>query len=175
MEIKEKGVVMHSTDEKSVRYAGSDGAEAKLKAELEQESQKEFTDLVIQYLIRRCKESDSLAADICQEHKTLEKCYAYIYEKAREKLKGKSVLVREDVVYEWAEDYFRLDDKAVEENKAKEEEKRKKIVAEKRKQDAEQKGNNTTVASKPPRGVQKSNLKKNEVDGQMDFFSMIGI
>lgn len=170
-------------------YSGVDGAIAKLQAELEKAKEKEFAKPVIEYLLERCRQSESLAADICQSHKTWEKCYKYIYEEARKKLNSKSGPVRDDVVYEWAEDYFHLDDKAEEEKKAKEEAERKKKSAEKKKQDTEKKGKATSVkspksgkaeekktaVSEPKREVQKPKSKKNELDGQIDFFSMMGM
>ena len=47
------------------------------------------------------------------------KCYQYINEQARKQAKGNSCAVRDDVVYEWAEDYYHKDDKAEEEEKTK--------------------------------------------------------
>ncbi len=63
--------------------AGVDKAEAKLKGELEKVKQKDFAKPIIEYLIDRCKKSESLAMDICQSHKTWDKCYDYIYEQAK--------------------------------------------------------------------------------------------
>ncbi len=163
-------------------YSGVDGAIAKLQAELEKAKEKEFAKPVIEYLLERCRQSESLAADICQSHKTWEKCYKYIYEEARKKLNSKSGPVRDDVVFEWAEDYFHLEEK-----KAKEEAERKKKAAEKKKQDAEKKRKITyerppkyemaeekkPAVSNLQREVQKP--KKNEIDGQMDIFSLMGM
>lgn len=179
----------NKTEKPTPVYSGVDGAVAKLQAELERSKENEFAKPVIEYLVERCRQSESLAADICQGHKTWEKCYKYIYEEARKKLNSKSGPVRDDVVFEWAEDYFHLDDKALEEKKAKEEAERKKRSAEKKKQDTEKKGKNTSVKS-PKSGkteekkpvisktqceVQKPKPKKNELDGQMDMFSMMGM
>lgn len=178
-----------ASDEKlektSAVYMGIDGALEKLKAELEKTNQKEFAEPVIEYLIERCKESESLAADICQEHKTWEKCYKYIYEEARKKLNSQSGPVRDDVVFEWAEDYFHLDDKAEEEKKAKEAAERKRKEEERKKEAAEQKkadkNNSKQVAEKEEKAEEKAmepqNHKKNpkDIDGQMDLFSIMGM
>ena len=86
---------------------------------MKQAKNKTFAEPVVKHLIERCKESESLASDICQNHKTWEKCYQYINEQARKQAKGNSCAVRDDVVYEWAEDYYHKDDKAEEEEKAK--------------------------------------------------------
>lgn len=108
-------------------------AKEKLEKELNDAKDKNFADPVIKYLLKRCEEDDGLSSDVLQPHKTWAKCFAYIYEQARKQRDGNCAAVRDDVVYEWAEDYFHLDDKAIEEKKKKEEEKRKK----QQKQDAE--------------------------------------
>lgn len=187
--------------QKSSVYIGVVGAVTKLQEELKKAKakEKEFAEPVIEYLIVRCKESESLAADICQDHKTWEKCYKYIYEAARTKLSGQSGPVRSDVVFEWAEDYYRKDDKA-------EEEKRAKAEAEKKKKEKERKEKATTTkenkaradydtARKSPTDNHKLSKeeiaamdkkeapkpkpqpKKNnkDMDGQMDLFSLMGM
>lgn len=165
------------TEESTSVYLGVDGAIAKLQAELEKAKEKEFAKPVIEYLLGQCRQSGSLASDICQSHKTWEKCYKFIYEEAKKKLNSKSGPVRDAVVFKWAEDYFHVDDKALEEKKAKEKAVRKK------------KGNTTSVKSSKSgkteenklevsnlqREVKKPNFKKNELDGQMDMFSLMGM
>lgn len=47
-------------------------------------------------------------------------------DQARKLKSGNCAIVKDSVVYEWAEDYYRLDDKALEEKKAKEEKEREK-------------------------------------------------
>lgn len=100
-------------------YIGVVGAVTKLQEELKKAKDKSFADPIIKHLIERCRESESLASDVCQDHKTWEKCYKYIYEQARKQAKGSSCAVLDDVVYEWAEDYFHKDDKAEEDKKLK--------------------------------------------------------
>ena len=99
-------------------YIGVVGAVTKLQEELKKAKDKSFADPIIKHLIERCRESESLASDVCQDHKTWEKCYKYIYEQARKQAKGSSCAVLDDVVYEWAEDYFHKDDKAEEDKKS---------------------------------------------------------
>ncbi len=66
----------------------------------------------------RCLEDNGLAEDVLQEHKTWEKCQNYIIGQARKMAAGKSSIgVKDETVYEWAEDYFHKDDKAEEEKK----------------------------------------------------------
>lgn len=183
------GAVVENTQTSSV-YIGIVGATTKLQEELKKAKEKEFAEPVIEYLIERCKDSESLAADICQDHKTWEKCYQYIYESARKKLSGKSGPVRSDIVFEWAEDYYRKDDKAEEEKKAKEAAEKKKKEAEKKKEKAAEVKPKTTekkpAKSEPAKPVEekvqeiqkpKPQPKKNnkDMDGQMDLFSLMGM
>lgn len=69
-------------------YIGVVGAVTKLQEELKKAKDKEFAKPVIEHLTKRCQESESLASDVCQDHKTWEKCYKYIYEQARKQAKG---------------------------------------------------------------------------------------
>ncbi len=193
------GVVAGNTQTSSV-YIGIVGAITKLQEELKKAKEKEFTEPIIEYLIERCKDSESLASDICQNHKTWEKCYKYIYEQARKKAKGSSCAVRDDVVYEWAEDYYRKDDKAEEEKerktKRKEESKKPDTVAKraqektKKTADKARPDYDTTIKSnsdnrklstkeiaKDKKNTEKEARKKklNELEGQMDLFSMMSL
>lgn len=113
-------------------YIGVVGAVTKLQEELKKAKDKSFADPIIKHLIERCRESESLASDVCQDHKTWEKCYKYIYEQARKQAKGSSCAVRDDVVYEWAEDYYHKDDKALQDKKAAAEKKRREKLAAKK-------------------------------------------
>ena len=179
-------------------YIGVVGAVTKLQEELKKAKDKSFADPIIKHLIERCRESESLASDVCQDHKTWEKCYKYIYEQARKQAKGGSCAVRDDVVYEWAEDYYHRDDKALEEKKAveaKEREKKQKADQQKRldgmKKRAEKKADTAgkdkaaketskpeAKADKPKKEPEKKEAPKkrsNELEGQMDLFSMMGL
>lgn len=178
-------------------YIGVVGAVTKLQEELKKAKENDFAEPVIEYLIERCKESESLAADICQDHKTWEKCYQYIYESAREKLNGKSGPVRSDVVFEWAEDYYRKDDKAEEEKKAKEAAEKKKKEKERKEKATISKENKARadydtarksptdnhklseaeIAAMDRKETPKPKPKKNskDMDGQMDLFSLMGM
>lgn len=176
-------------------------AKQKLEKELRDAKDKDFADPVIKHLLERIEESESLAADICQDHKTWNKCFDYIYGQAKKQAKNaRSTAVRDDVVYEWAEDYFRLDDKAEQEKKAKEAaEREKKHKEHEKKQKEEQKkriegmkkreaakAGNEAKDSKPAVTQEKTETsktkpepkpKKNnkDMDGQMDLFTMMGL
>ena len=179
-------------------YIGVVGAVTKLQEELKKAKDKSFADPIIKHLIERCRESESLASDVCQDHKTWEKCFKYIMDQARKLKSGNCAMVKDSVVYEWAEDYYRLDDKALEEKKAveaKEREKRQKADQQKRldsmKKRAEKKAETAgkdkvakeapkpeTKADKPKKEPEKKEAPKkrsNELEGQMDLFSMMGL
>lgn len=158
-------------------------AKKKLEDELKKAKDKTFADPVIKYLLKRCEEDSGLSEDVMQEHKTWQKCFDYIYAQARKSAKGNSCAVRDDVVYEWAEDYYHKNDKAEEEKKAKEAAERKKKADERRKKDAEKKKQESKDKSSAekkkdiPKKPAPTNPKKNskEIEGQMDFFSMMGM
>lgn len=164
-------------------YIGVVGAVTKLQEELKKAKDKSFADPIIKHLIERCRESESLASDVCQDHKTWEKCYKYIYEQARKQAKGSSCAVRDDVVYEWAEDYYHKDDKAEEEKKAEAKEKTKKQMKklDERADKARKKSEKKPTAKKPKEKAGESEpetkSKKNnkDMDGQLDMFSFFGM
>lgn len=160
-------------------------AKEKLEKEMKADKDKTFAEPVIGYLLERCEEDLGLAQDVVQEHKTWKKCFDYIYEQARKQAKGNRAAVRDDVVYEWAEDYYHKDDKAEEERKAKEAAERKRKAKERKKKAAEQKKtdkNNLKRATKKdekaeekPAETPKPRRNAKEMDGQMDLFSMMGM
>lgn len=165
------------------KESGIDSAIAKLQKELKEAKQKEFAEPIIGYLIERCRESESLAADICQAHKSWEKCYGYIVVNARKKLNNVSGPVCSDVVFEWAEDYYHKDDKAEEEKKAKKEAedktKKKKVVVERENIKAAGTGKNDKAFAQKKaaasKEMSKPKRKEKDMDGQLDMFSMMGI
>lgn len=155
-------------------------AKEKLEDELKKAKDKSFAEPVIGYLLKRCAEDEGLAEDVCQKHKTWEKCFNFIYESARKSAKGNSrCAVRDDVVYEWSEDYYHKDDKKEEEEKAKKEEERKKKEAERKaKADSEKSDKNLTKVAESKQEAkkdvkEKAVSKKKENDGQMDMFSFL--
>lgn len=182
-ETSDEDVTVEEKAQNSSVYIGVVGAVTKLQEELKKAKEEEFAEPIIEYLIERCKESESLAADICQDHKTWEKCYDYIYSQARKQAKGNSLAVRDDVVYEWAEDYYHKDDKAEEEAKRKEAAELKKKRAENMKKIKANQNKEPVVrkAEKPKEKVAevkesvKSKKNSRDLEGQMDLFSMMGM
>jgi phosphoribosylformylglycinamidine (FGAM) synthase PurS component len=168
-------------------------AKQKLEEELKKAKDKSFADPVISYLLKRCGEDSGLSEDVMQEHKTWEKCFDYIYAQARKQSKGSRCAVRDEVVYEWAEDYYHKDDKKEEEEKARKEAEKK---AKKERNNAENKESTKTnktndelgdenpyekvektyemVMEEKPNKTPKQKKAK-EVEGQMDLFSMMDL
>ena len=111
----------NSSNAKESGGSAKSHAEKKLKNELKKAKDKSFAEPVIEYLIKRCGEDEGLSQDVMQEHKTWEKCYDYIYSQAQKSAQkgARSCAVRDDIVCEWAEDYYHKDDKVEEERKAK--------------------------------------------------------
>lgn len=156
-------------------------AKEKLEKELKDAKDKTFAGLIIGYLLKRCEEDEGLCQDIVQKHKTWSKCFDYIYAQARKQTKGSSCAVRDNVVYEWAEDYYHMDDKAKEEKKeAKAKAKRERAVAEKKNQ-AKEKPVKADAVSASVRETKEEKTKEQpkpkksskDMEGQLDMFSMM--
>lgn len=158
-----------------------DKAVAKLDRELDaikERGKKKFAEPCMEYLKKRCDEDGSICEDILQEHKTWEKCYKYVEDQARKALDGHSGPVWHETVYEWVEDYYHLDDKALEEKKAREEAERKKRQDENAKRAKEKAAKNKKAGKQPAAAKAESEKpepkkKSNEMEGQMDLFSML--
>lgn len=153
-------------------------AKEKLEKEMKADKDKTFAEPVIGYLLKRCEDDLGLSQDVVQEHKTWKKCLGYIYEQARKQATGNRAVVREDLVYEWAEDYYHKDDKAEEKEKARKEAERKE----------QQKKAAAEAKNKPPKAAvapeKKTNVPKEQpkpkknnghIEGQLDMFSMMGM
>jgi hypothetical protein len=159
-----------------------DAAMKKLDAEKE-DSKKNvnayMAESIADYAIEACQSDEALAKLILQEQKTLDKCIAYITQKAKEyvpKEHGNTACVPmpADTVYGWMREYYNLDDAAIEaENKRKKEEADKRAAeeraksAERRKQQEEEK--KKTEAEKKAEKAAEKEAKKQDA-GQISFF-----
>ena len=157
-------------------------AKQKLEEEVKKAKDKEFADPIIRHLLKRCEEDPGMAEDILQAHKTWLKCFAHIRGEAKKRADGNCAVVRDDLVYEWAEDYFRMDEKALEEKKEKErkaqEEKRKAEAAKKKSGSGKQKkkadAKKETEEKKTPAPEKNGRAPKNkEPEGQMSLFDLL--
>lgn len=170
------------TADKSEKVSAKQAAKEKLEKDLEGDKDKSFAEPVIGYLLGRCAEDEGLSQDVVQEHKSWKKCIDYIYEKARKQSVGNKAAVRDDVVYEWAEDYYHKDDKAEEEEKARKEaerkEKQKKAAAERAAKVKKKSYKAVTAPEKKadaPKEQPKPKKNNRDMDGQLDMFSMMGM
>ena len=175
-------------------------ARKKLEAEKKKATQKNFADPVITYLMKRCEEDQGLAEDVMQEGKTWNKCFSYIVEQARKQSNGRSAAVEDQIVYEWAEDYYHKYEKpkSVKKEKGKKpvkKEKGKKPVITKETvtptkttqkiTDNEKKSQKTKdkpqISEKPvkknaaskQRKTEKTSTKSSELSGQMSLFDLL--
>lgn len=163
-------------------------ARKKLEAEKKKATQKNFADSVIAYLLKRCEEDQGLAEDVMQEGKTWNKCFNYIVEQARKQSNGRSTAVEDQVVYEWAEDYYHKYEKP--ETAKKEKDKKpattkkteapaKKVT--KTKKDVQKTKDDSKVSEKPvkkdaaskQRKAEKTSTKSSELSGQMSLFDLL--
>lgn len=78
--------------------------------------------------------SVEMAAAIMQEHKTMDKCWAYISGQARKKIKGSSGYLPDQDVYDMAVAYFMRDDAKEERKKAEDEKKQAEELEQRRKE-----------------------------------------
>lgn len=185
-----KGKNICESNEKPLQVISdaSEGTSKKAIDKLEKEKasakEKDFAEPIIGYLLKRCEEDSGLAEDVLQEHKTWKKCFNYIFEKAKKQAVGNCAAIRDEVVYEWAEDYYHKDDKAEEEKKAKEAAERRKKAEVQRKEAAKKKSDKKETVSKTQKRAKvevkekaqsQPKKKPNELEGQMDLFSMMGL
>lgn len=122
----------------------------KLREEMLALNDKSFADVIGWYIIRKCREEETLSVQVLMKHKSLQRCLDFITGKAfdvateRAKKKGMNripentgLALSENEVFPWAEEYYRIEDKA--EAEKKEAEEKEKILTEWKK--AEEKGN----------------------------------
>lgn len=80
----------------------------KLNGELKG-SKDEYKKLIVAHLTKRIKEDSGLGDDVAKDGKTLDGCMTYIKDKARKSASNGVAVIKDDQVYEWAEDYYRSD------------------------------------------------------------------
>lgn len=163
-------------------------AKEKLEAEKKKATQKNFAESIIAYLLKRCEEDQGLAEDVMQEGKTWNKCFSYIVEQARKQSNGRSAAVEDQVVYEWAEDYYHKYEKpeTVKKEKSKKPATTKKTEAPTKKvtetkKDVQKTKDDSKVSEKPvkkdaaskQRKTEKTSTKSSELSGQMSLFDLL--
>lgn len=183
-ESKEEIEAAETENAKSVKQK----AKEKLEAEKKKATQKNFADPIIAYLLKRCEEDQGLAEDVMQEGKTWNKCFNYIVEQARKQSNGRSTAVEDQVVYEWAEDYYHKYEKP---ETAKKEKDKKPATTKKTeapakkvteiKKDIQETKDDSKVSEKPEkkdaaskqRKTEKTSTKSSGLNGQMSLFDFL--
>lgn len=163
-------------------------AKEKLEAEKKKATQKNFAEPIIAYLLKRCEEDQGLSEDVMQEGKTWNKCFNYIVEQARKQSNGRSTAVEDQVVYEWAEDYYHKYEKP---ETAKKEKDKKPATTKKTeapakkvteiKKDIQETKDDSKVSEKPEkkdaaskqRKTEKTSTKSSGLNGQMSLFDLL--
>lgn len=141
--------------------------------------------------MKRCEEDQGLAEDVMQEGKTWNKCFNYIVEQARKQSNGRSAAVEDQIVYEWAEDYYHKYKKP---ESVKKEKGKKPVITKKsvtptkttqKITDNEKKSQKTKdkpqISEKPvkknaaskQRKTEKTSTKSSELSGQISLFDLL--
>ena len=97
--------------------------------------------VLIRHIMNRCVESEALCQDVLQDHKEWSRCMKYVTDKAKAYAFrgpcGMVACIPDNQVFEWAEDYYHLDDKAQVEEEREKLAKQKAEREQKAKEDAE--------------------------------------
>lgn len=142
------------------------------------QAQNSFLKPIAEYLAHRAQEDQGFAQDILREGKTAAGMMRYLKDAARKYATGNCVAVPDSVVYEWAEDYIRSEEK---EPKAKvklqaETQKPAKKRAPKPHLDKAEKPEKAKAQKKePPEKPEKPKKEKKsgDLDGQLSLFDMM--
>lgn len=183
--------------EKEKRKAYTSGAE-KIRDEAEAEYQaakdekskamiKAKMDEVVKYVSEKCETDPEYNALVIQEHKSWKRCDQFMLEEAKKiALAGSpGMLVEGSTIFAWMDEYYQADD--LEKIKAEEEEARKE--AERKEQLKKEEAERAAKAKKKPAKTVRAPKKKadtpkeqpkpkknnQDMEGQMDLFSMMGI
>lgn len=190
----------------STAAAAADEAAKKLKG-WKQANKHPYSTLICDHLIKRCGEDAGFAQDVLKESKTWAGCFGFIKKKARNKASEGVACIEDHVVYEWAEDYIRSEDKPKAKKAVAAKTKKSAKASENARPDAEnaqsependnsaaeaeqqkpdekpakaKKAKPKTEPKKPkaekekPEKPKKEKKDKNEMDGQIDLFSLFG-
>lgn len=174
-------------DEPDIREDKSRAAKKKYESSLEAckpHEKRYFEGPIKEHMLKRFGEDNGFCEDFLQKHKTFQKCIKYVTEKARASVPKSEMqaMVVGSVYLEWMEDYFRKDDKAEEEQKARKEaeieEHRKKVAADRASKAKKNPDKATPIPEKKedkPKEQPKPKKNNKGMDGQLDMFSMMGM
>lgn len=140
---------------------------------------KEQFDMIFLQLIKKCEEDEDFNNKVLLEHKSFLRCMKYAAGKAMEMRNptqeeknaarnGTPIVtpVTSDILFQWIDEYYDLDDKDEVEKEKKKENNKSQVV----------KPTKTTTPKKETDiSPKKATKKKNDMDGQMDLFSLMGL
>lgn len=168
-----------------------DSAVEKLRAEMWLLKDQMFTDIVSEHLIRKAEENPAFGMQVLQKHKTIQKCMNYIMEQAYEiaqkehekRTSGKppatgrdqnvALGISELQVYQWAEDYYELDD-AKKEAEEREKEQKKRVSKQKRSMQRKAKSSSSEKAVTTVSAKNETTPKKKQPENiQLSMFDML--
>jgi len=161
-------------------------------ADAKKGADKQLYQPIADYLKERIGEDEGLAEDVAKADKTWKEMERYIFLQAKKTAgSARSCAIRSDVVFEWAEDYFRKDDKALKKEQPKEKavstvpnnvkERHEKALAKGVEKAAAAKAERAerpeaakeAAAAKVTKSEKKPKAKKVEYDGQMSLFDFL--
>ncbi|MDR1548996.1 MAG: PcfK-like family protein [Hungatella sp.] len=173
-----------------------ESARSKLLDEMGFLNDAQFGDIIGNYLLKCCDET-GFSALVLKNHKTLQRCINYLMKQAQQMVTGEDnkrpqqacVAVEEKMVYQWANEYYQLDDAKEVEKAVKEAEqaflKRKEpkppIVKNKKKnatskQSGKKEMSSSGTSSVPGTKISAAEVKKpekedkNQIEGQVSLF-----
>jgi hypothetical protein len=124
---------------------------------------------IAKFLRGKCSEDD-FAALVSQEHKTLDKCFAFVYEQVQKHLNRRQGWIDDNEVYAMAVDYFNLDDAEIERRKA---EDAQKAEEERQRRDAESKKKAEEAKELKAKEAKHKAFTKQVNEGQMSLFGEV--
>ena len=175
---KKKRKVYTSGAEKIRDEAEEEYKEA--KNEEEEALTKALMEQIIKYVTEKCETDPDYNALVIQEHKTWERCYQFMSEKAQKMAptRRRGMLVEGSTIFAWMDEYYQADDLAEVEAEIEAEKKRAESIKRVEKLEKELKAKNAAKGKKAAPEAKKKQTpkaKKNskDIEGQMDMFSMM--
>jgi hypothetical protein len=122
---------------------------------------------IAEFLKGKCGSDADFATLVLQEHKTLEKCFAFVYEQAQKHLNRQNGWISDNDVFAMALDYFALDDEEIERKNAEEKQKQE---LERQQQEEKRKQKAAEAKEQKDREAMQKRLDKKTSEGQISLF-----
>lgn len=143
-----------------------------------------YSRLICEHLVKRCGEDNGLARDVLQEGKNFVGLFAFVTRNARRMASNNCACVEDSVVYEWAEDYIRSAEPEAETEPKKLKKPAPRLKPKKKPAETGTKPQKPAEKPKPkpepepkpekPKKEKPKKEKQDNMDGQMDLFSLFG-